>query len=279
MSDLTLAQLSRKAIPIAVDDALRAGYLALDVEFSGTFELHHVIPRDSVKVSSFIEQVYGIDQYAERFNSSENLIALPKDPVDAASLGLSQHKGNHPGYQDAIKQFHRDALAMYNSDKADLFEKYNNNVPFEEIDNLKAKYRSLHDRLEFKLKDGLVAHIAGKGDFHPTYAVYGKDVFLDPSEQGWDKLWDNVYQDLTLQNLQNNDPWFELDDFDKRLGSNIPEAFVASGTMIIDRESADLDDGKVQYVIGLDGATILTGKTDDVVIHFGSGEVRGGGRR
>ncbi|MCV0425006.1 MAG: tandem-95 repeat protein, partial [Roseibium sp.] len=105
--------------------------------------------------------------------------------------------------------------------------------------------------------------------FRAFRILFDKNVFLaamEPIIEGLAEIIDDVQKRIEIA----------VDEFDQELGNDIPEAFVASGNMIIDRETGENDDGGAQYIIALDNAEVLAGKGNDVVIHFGSGYVRGG---
>ena len=218
----TLIELAASDPTAAVRNALMNGINAI-ADFTGKFELHHVITRETIKNSEFIRDVYGIDEYALRFNSSNNLIALPTDGKLATSLGMSQHLGNHSQYNKAIQKIHRDLHSEFVSESIGKSPA--------EIADLKVHYRNIHDRVEFKIKDGLIAKVSEGGDIRPTYAIYGKDGHLTPSEKGWSALYDDIYKDLTWENLK-SDPFFQVDNNGNfRMGDN---SFDAEKQRIID---------------------------------------------
>lgn len=128
--------------------ALYNRILALSDLWSGGFARHHVVPLEVARNSDFIREVYGVEAYQGRFNSLENVIVLPVNDADAVGLGMSQHRGNHPDYRAAITRVHEELLDEYQA-RLTL-------DPSKEL-NLKAEYRALHDRVEFQLKQGLVA--------------------------------------------------------------------------------------------------------------------------
>jgi hypothetical protein len=107
------------------------------------FARNHVVPVIVANESEFIRVVYGVDQYQQRFNSLENVIILPTSDADAAGLGMAQHRGNHPGYRNAVARVHDGLLDEYLTRLAA--------DPSAEA-ALKQEYRKLHDRIEFQLK-------------------------------------------------------------------------------------------------------------------------------
>ncbi|MDB2408081.1 AHH domain-containing protein, partial [Jannaschia sp.] len=211
-------------------------------------DLHHVSTVSVAENSSFITDVYGREEYARKFVDGRSLIALPTDREGSTASGLAQHRGNHPGYREAEARVHAQLKAAYDTDLRDLRTELGRDPTTAEIDGLKAEYRSEFNRIELVLRDGHVAslHQGGNGEeWRPRFPIYGSDAHLDPTQMGWDRLREQVYNELTLETLRDESPWLHRDP-------NDPSRFLVSDEAldaeISRREGAGPDGNRVSGV-------------------------------
>ena len=231
-------------IPVSVErdllgtiEALVAANPNLPSGFVESFDLHHSLAFASANKSDLIAAVYKgrLIEFGAKLNGVDNLIALSNDGSIAESVGMNQHRSNHPDLRMATDAFLTVGFQAYSAEKALL-----NSADADydtQLAQLNTKYEKIIDRFMFRLKDGNVASFDpndSNTNPKPEYAIYGSDQFVQKSEMTWDELRIKQFEQLTYRNMIANDPFLQLD-----ANGN----FVMSDQEFLDIKQARIDAG------------------------------------